>query len=126
VEDLQVKAGDQLLVPSKLETVMVSGSVLNPVAHTFTSKRKAKDYIMNSGGFAERAKKGKVYVLYANGTTAATKGGLFGRRFPKIEPGCEIIVPEKPEVDKAANASKWLAFTSTLAGLVTAIAIATR
>ena len=126
VEDLHVLGGDQLMVPSKLETVMVSGSVLNPVAHTFTTKKKAKDYIMNSGGFAQRAKKGKVYVLYANGTTAATKGGLFGRRFPKIEPGCEIIVPEKPEVDKAANASKWLAIASTLASMITAIAVATR
>ncbi len=126
VEDLQVKAGDQILIPSKLETVMVSGSVLSPVAHTFTDKKKLKDYIYRSGGFAQRAKKGKVYVLYANGTTQATKGGLFGRRFPKIEPGCEIIVPEKPEVDKAANAGKWLAFTSTLASLITALAIATR
>jgi protein involved in polysaccharide export with SLBB domain len=125
VEDLQVLGGDQLMIPSKLETVMVSGSVLNPVAHTFTRKMDAKDYIMRSGGFAQMAKKGKVYVLYANGTTSATKG-LFKRRFPKVEPGCEIIVPEKPEVDKAANASKWLAFTSTLASLITAIAVATR
>jgi hypothetical protein len=43
-----------------------------------------------------------------------------------VEPGCEIIVPEKPEVDKTAQASKWLAFTSTLASLITAIAVATR
>ncbi|WP_421919712.1 SLBB domain-containing protein [Marinifilum sp.] len=126
VEDLHVLNGDQLMVPSKLETVMVSGSVLNPVAHTYINKKKAKDYILGSGGFAQRAKKGKVYVLYANGTTAATKGGLLGRRFPRIEPGCEIIVPEKPEVDKAANASRWLAIASTLASLVTAIAVATR
>ncbi|MGQ1909297.1 SLBB domain-containing protein [Marinifilum sp. RC60d5] len=126
VEDLQLLAGDQLLIPSKLETVMVSGSVLNPVAHTFMKRKNAKDYIMNSGGFALRAKKGKVYVLYANGTTAATKSGLFGRRFPKVEPGCEIIVPEKPEVDKATQASKWLAIASTFATLITAIAVATR
>lgn len=126
VENLQVQAGDQILIPSKLETVMVSGSVLSPVAHTFTQKKKLKDYVNGSGGFADRAKKGKVYVLYANGTTQATKCGLFGRRFPKVEPGCEIIVPEKPEVDKAANAGKWLAFTSTLASLITALAIATR
>eukprot|EP01029_Cantina_marsupialis_P011874 TRINITY_DN26371_c0_g1_i1.p1 TRINITY_DN26371_c0_g1~~TRINITY_DN26371_c0_g1_i1.p1 ORF type:complete len:807 (-),score=129.99 TRINITY_DN26371_c0_g1_i1:1163-3583(-) len=126
VEDLQLKAGDQILIPSKLETVMVSGSVLSPVAHTFTDKKKLKDYIYGSGGFAERAKKGKVYVLYANGTTEATKCGLFGRRFPKVEPGCEIIVPEKPEVDKATQASKWLAIASTFATLITAIAVATR
>ena len=126
VDDLQVKAGDQILVPSQLETVIVSGSVLSPVAHTFTKKKKLKDYIYASGGFAQRAKKGKVYVLYANGTTQATKSGLFGRRFPKVEPGCEIIVPEKPQVDKATQASKWLALASTLATVITAIAVATR
>ena len=126
IEDLQVKAGDQILLPSKLETVMVSGSVLSPVAHTFTDKKKLKNYIYHSGGFAQRAKKGKVYVLYANGTTQATKCGLFGRRFPKVEPGCEIIVPEKPQVDKATQASKWLAIASTFAALITAIAVATR
>ncbi|BAX78646.1 SLBB domain-containing protein [Labilibaculum antarcticum] len=126
VQDLQLQGGDQILVPSKLETVMVSGSVLSPVAHTFTQQKKLKDYVNGSGGFSERAKKGKVYVLYANGTTQATKGGLFGRRFPKVEPGCEIIVPEKPEVDKAASASKWLAIASTLAALITAMAVATR
>ena len=125
VEDLNLMDGDQLMVPSKLQTVLVSGAVLSPVAHTYSERMDAKDYIMRSGGFAQRAKKGKVYVLYANGTTSATKG-LLGRRFPKVEPGCEIIVPEKPEVDKAANASKWLAFTSTLASLITAIAVATR
>jgi protein involved in polysaccharide export with SLBB domain len=126
VEDLQLLEGDQIFIPSKLETVMVSGSVLNPVAHTFSQRKKVKEYIRNSGGFAQRAKKGKVYVVYANGTTESTRGGLFGRRFPRVEPGCEIIVPEKPEVDKTAQASKWLAFTSTLASLITAIAVATR
>jgi len=126
VEDLQVKAGDQILVPSKLETVMVSGSVLSPVAHTFTRKKKLRDYVNGSGGFAQRAKKAKVYVLYANGTTQATRSGFFGRRYPKVEPGCEIIVPERPQVDKAGQASKWLAIASTFATLITAIAVATR
>lgn len=126
VEDLQLQAGDQVLVPAKMETVMVSGSVLSPVAHTFIKKKRLKDYVSRSGGFAQQAKKGKVYVVYANGTSESTRCGFLGRRYPKVEPGCEIIVPEKPEVDKAANASKWLAFTSTLASLITAIAIATR
>eukprot|EP01029_Cantina_marsupialis_P016358 TRINITY_DN363_c1_g1_i1.p1 TRINITY_DN363_c1_g1~~TRINITY_DN363_c1_g1_i1.p1 ORF type:complete len:813 (-),score=98.51 TRINITY_DN363_c1_g1_i1:6621-9059(-) len=126
VADLHLLPGDQINVPSQLETVMVSGAVLNPVGHTYRKKESAKDYIMSSGGFAQNAKKGKVYVLYANGTTKATRGGLFGRRYPKVAPGCEIIVPEKPQVDKAAQASKWLAIASTLASMITAIAVATR
>jgi protein involved in polysaccharide export with SLBB domain len=126
VEDLQVMSGDQIFIPSKLETVMVSGAVLNPVALTYIEGKSLKKYIRNGGGFSQNAKKGNVYVVYANGTSEATRSGLFGRNFPRIEPGCEIIVPEKPEVDKAARASKWLAFASTIAALITAIGVATR
>ena len=125
-KDIYVADGDQILVPSRLQTVKVSGAVLNPVGLTYSSKLRLRKYINQSGGFSNKAKKGKIYVLYANGTTAATKGGLFGRSYPKLEPGCEIVVPRKPEVDKTAKAAKWLAFTSTLASLVTAIAIALR
>ncbi len=124
INDLRLKDGDQLNIPCLLQTVTVSGAVLNPVGHTYTKKQSAKDYIMASGGFAQNAKKGKVYVVYANGTTATTKRYIFGRSYPKVEPGCEIIIPRKPEIDKAANASKWLAFTTAFVSLITAVAIA--
>ncbi len=124
VNDLILKDGDQLNIPTLLQTIMVSGAVLNPVGHTYTKKNSAKEYIMNSGGFAQNAKRGKVYVIYANGKTAATKRFLFFRSYPKIEPGCKIIVPRKPEIDRSGNTSKWLAFTSAFASLITALAIA--
>jgi protein involved in polysaccharide export with SLBB domain len=123
-EDLQLSGGDQLLIPSILETVVVSGSVLRPVAHTFIKDRKLKGYIERSGGFSLRAQKKKVYVLYANGTTQATRKGLFGRRFPKIKPGCEIIVPDKPKRDRSADAGKWLGISTVLVGMFTALSIA--
>ena len=126
VEDLQMKDGDQLLIPEQMQTVKVSGAVLSPVAHTFKNRRKLKEYIMASGGFSQMAKKSKVYVLYANGTAESTKSGLFGRRYPKVVPGCEIIVPEKPQVDKTAQAGKWLGISSALVSMFTAISIATR
>jgi protein involved in polysaccharide export with SLBB domain len=122
--DLEVREGDQIFIPSKLETVMVSGAVLSPVAHTYETKKSLKDYVYGSGGFAQQAKKGKVYVLYANGTTSATKTGFFVRHYPKVEPGCEIIVPKKPDIDKTTQASKWLAIASTFATLIMAIAVA--
>lgn len=37
----------------------------------------------------------RAYVVYMNGQVATTRGSLFGRRYPKIEPGAEIIVPFK-------------------------------
>jgi protein involved in polysaccharide export with SLBB domain len=123
-KDIFVEDGDQILIPSRMQTVKVSGAVLSPVALTCRKGLRLKNYINQSGGFADDAKKSKTYVLYSNGTTSATKGVLFWRKYPKIEPGCEIIVPAKPEVDKAAAASKWLALATTFTSLVTAVAIA--
>ncbi|RZT96504.1 protein involved in polysaccharide export with SLBB domain [Ancylomarina subtilis] len=124
VDDLQLQDGDQLLIPEKMQTVKVSGAVLSPVALTFKEKKSLRKYIRSSGGFAQSAKKSKVYVLYANGTAESTRGSIFGRRYPKVKPGCEIIVPEKPEVDKTAQAGKWLGITSAVVSMFTAISIA--
>ncbi|WP_195715314.1 SLBB domain-containing protein [Ancylomarina sp. 16SWW S1-10-2] len=126
VEDLQLQDGDQLLVPEQMQTVKVSGAVLSPVAHTFKSKMKFKKYIQASGGFSQSAKKSKSYVLYANGTAESTKGGLFGRRYPKLRPGCEVIVPEKPEFNKAAKTGMWVSISTALVSMFTAIAITVR
>jgi protein involved in polysaccharide export with SLBB domain len=124
VEDLHLKDGDQLFIPEQMQTVKVSGAVLSPVALTFKDRKSLKKYIQSSGGFAQSAKKSKVYVLYANGTAESTRGSIFGRRYPKVAPGCEIIVPEKPQVDKTAQAGKWLGFTSVIVSMFTAISIA--
>lgn len=128
LHDLRLQDGDRLLIPSELGTVKVSGSVLNPVLHAFSENTSAKNYINQSGGFSQYAKKNKAYVLYANGV-AKTKRGFLFKRFPKIEPGCEIIVPKKPvlsEAERTERTSKWLAITSTLAGLITTISVVSR
>ena len=72
-------------------TVTISGAVLYPCTVTYVEGLKLKDYIYRGGGYAQRAKK-RPFVIYANGLPAAKQGG----RWPKIEPGCEIVVPSKP------------------------------
>ncbi len=126
IEDLQLQDGDQLFIPEELQTLKVSGAVLNPVALTFENNKNLKKYVRSSGGFSQNAKKGKVYVVYANGTAESTRGGLLWRRYPHLRPGCEIVVPEKPEVDRASQASKWVAITSAIVSMFTAIAIAAK
>ncbi len=119
--DLFIEDGDQLYIPKIMQTVSVSGAVLNPVALTFDKKISLKKYINKSGGFGVEAKKNKVYVLYANGTAEATKGG-FIRKYPRIEPGCQIIVPEKPMIDRSSNAQKWIGIAGGITGIATSIA----
>ena len=117
--DLLLQPGDVINVPRQLQTVKVSGNVMNPLALTYEKNIKLRRYIDRAGGYDDRAKKSRTYVVYPNGTTASTRGFIF-RKIPKITPGAEIIVPKKPE--KADNTMKWIAIASALGTMATAIA----
>ena len=117
--DIVLRAGDHLHIPNLNSTVKISGAVMYPNAITYDKNKKLKSYIENAGGYAHRAKKKKVYILYMNGMIATRKH----MRNPKIEPGCEIIVPMKT----TRKGFGWAEFMSTatsttsLAAMVTAI-----
>lgn len=89
-EDIILYEGDVLHVPIMNNVVKISGGVMSPNAMAYRENMTVQDYIDNAGGFIKRAWRNKVYVVYMNNTIS--KG-----RSPKIEPGCEIIVPIKPE-----------------------------
>lgn len=110
--DVEMKEGDRLVVPEFNNTVKISGTVLFPNTVAFTEgKTNYKWYVNQAGGFGDRAKKRKAYIVYQNGTTCkATKG--------KIEPGCEVIVPTKVKRDNAA-VMQWLSMSTSMASLAT-------
>lgn len=120
--DLLLFPGDILHIPQQLQTVQVSGNVMNAVALTFEEGKSIKQYVNNSGGFANRSKKANIYVRYPNGITASTSSFLGIKRYPEIVPGCEIIVPAKPEKN-AWSAAQWLSIGSGLASLAVSFAI---
>lgn len=95
--DLILENGDQLIVPSTKETIKTEGQVLVPTMVRYDDNLTALDYINRSGGFAPNAKRGRTYVIYANGDIAATKNFLFFRTYPKIKPGAVILVPQRPD-----------------------------
>ncbi|HEY5591044.1 MAG TPA: capsule biosynthesis protein, partial [Paludibacter sp.] len=106
-------------IPRELQTVKVSGNVMNPLALTYEKRLSLSRYIDRAGGYDDRAKKSRTYVIYPNGTTASTKGFIF-RRSPRITPGAEIIVPKKSV--KVDNSMKWISIASALASMATAVA----
>ena len=118
--DLLLKPGDIINIPNELQTVKVSGGVMNPLALTYKKRYSLTKYIDMAGGYDDRAIKKRIYVIYPNGTTASTHGLIF-RKFPGITPGAEIIVPLKPE-HKTDNTMKWISIASTFASLATAVA----
>ncbi len=95
--DMILKDGDIVTIPSIKETVKVEGEVLVPSLIRYDTSNNLKDYINSSGGFAENARRGKTYVVYLNGSIAATKRFLFFKSYPKLEAGALVIVPRRPD-----------------------------
>ena len=114
--DMYLREGDQLLIPSKRQTVKVSGMVLKPSLVQYKEGLSLRKYIFKSGGFADTAKKTKIYVSYANGDIETVKRFLFIKRYPKLAPGATIFVPAKPVNEKMSTA-ELLGITTSIATL---------
>jgi len=95
--DLILQEGDVLIIPKELQTVRITGKVLYPIVTRFDKNQRFKKYISSAGGYNAEAKKSHSYVIYANGTVNQTKKVFFFNNYPKIEPGAEIVVPQKAE-----------------------------
>lgn len=119
LENLVLEDGDKLVVPKFNNTVTISGAVLYPCTVTFVKGQKIRDYIARGGGYAARAKK-RPFVIYANGLPDAKRGG----RWPKIEPGCEIVVPSKPPKGTGMSAAEIMSLatsTVSMGAMITSI-----
>ncbi|HET8572930.1 MAG TPA: SLBB domain-containing protein [Edaphocola sp.] len=113
--DLILQDGDAINIPGLKQTVKVSGSVLSPNAVVYNSGR-LKYYINRSGGFTENALKRKSFVIYANGSQKGTRGFLFFRSYPHVEPGAEIFVPEKAPKEPMSTQG-WISLSTSMASL---------
>jgi protein involved in polysaccharide export with SLBB domain len=88
--DIVLRPGDVLKVPQYNNTITINGAVLLPSVVTYNNKYKWRDYIAQAGGFKKRAWKRRTYVILMNGNVYSKSHKDF-----RIEPGCQIIVPEK-------------------------------
>lgn len=114
--DLVLREGDQLIIPEYLNTVKISGNVMFPNTVVYNPDMTVKDYVQMAGGYGFRSKKNKSYVIYLNGTIQ--KASQNSKNV--IEPGCEIVVPEKRKRD--SNINNVLGIATTAATLGTTIA----
>jgi protein involved in polysaccharide export with SLBB domain len=115
--DLVLREGDVLYVPEYENTVKINGGVMYPNTVLYKKGMK-KDYYVNlAGGYANRAKKSKCYVIYMNGTLSR----LRNKTANHIEPGCEIVVPVKAERRKTSTA-EILSMSSTSASMAAVVA----
>ncbi len=105
--DYILKPGDVITIPKNTNVVSISGAIgyknvnqdENIVNSPLHRSRRAQFYIKKyGGGYDERAKRKKVYVISSNGMV---KESIFGGLIkPKIDPGDKIVVEYKPEKQK--------------------------
>ena len=113
--DLVLREGDKVIVPEYNGTVRISGNVMYPNTVAYEKGKRPAWYIDQAGGFGNRAKKGNTYIIYMNGTVARVGHNA------KIRPGCEIVVPTKPE-SSGKGLAQWLSIGTSVASIATMVA----
>ncbi|MFE3871968.1 SLBB domain-containing protein [Flavobacterium sp. ZS1P70] len=108
--------GDEIEVAAFNEGVKVTGNVLLTSEIPY-DRGKGLGYYLNAvGGVDNKGWKKKSYIIYPNGKAAVTHSFLFIRNYPKVTPGSQIIVPEKPEVKKMST-GEFVSIAGVLASL---------
>lgn len=111
--DIILREGDVVVVPEYNNTVRINGAVMQPNVVSYKQEKDVKYYIGQAGGYNQVAKKNKKYIIYMNGQIAAVKR----RGKTLVEPGCEIIVPNKRQ--RQANWGNVLASLSAVTSIGT-------
>lgn len=114
--DITLRDGDRLIIPQYSNTVKVNGEVMYANTVAYNSGKRLQYYVNQAGGYNENANKSNVYIVYMNGTVS--KANRWSRKV--VEPGCEIVVPQKTEKE-GMSASEILSLSSTAASLATVV-----
>ena len=120
-DDLVLRDGDVLYIPQQQSTVKVSGSVTYPNSVTYTKGMDIRDCLSQAGGYNDIARKYPI-VIYMNGKVATTQRKMiFFKRYPKVEPGCEIVVPAKTQRDRRASLAEIMSVGSSVTSMAAMI-----
>jgi protein involved in polysaccharide export with SLBB domain len=95
--DIEMRAGDTLVIPKRPNFVMVSGQVYNPTAISYVPGREVGWYLRKAGGATPYGNKKQIYVLRADGSVVAHESSWIGGNVTslRLRPGDSIFVPEK-------------------------------
>jgi protein involved in polysaccharide export with SLBB domain len=102
--DIEMRAGDQIIIPKLPNFVAVEGQVNSPSAVTFTPGKQAKWYLARTGGVAGFGDFKKIFIVRADGSVVGSSGhSMFsgGVTSTVMQPGDTIVVPEKIISDNA-------------------------
>lgn len=115
--DLVLRENDRLYIPRHVSTVKINGAVMYPNTVVYRPGEKLSYYINQAGGYANKARKSRAYVVYLNGEVSRLKG----RTARLIEPGCEIVIPTKEE-RKRMSTGEAISLGTSMASLAAMVA----
>ncbi len=119
--DLVLRDKDEIVIPKMDNRVKISGGVLRPTNIVYREGLSIGECISAAGGISEYARRGRAYVIYANGKSKRTMYfGLF-RINPNIKPGSEIVLPET-DVKKDKPLTSIIQFTTIIAQIGSVLA----
>ena len=95
--DIELRAGDSLVIPKRPNFVMVSGQVYNPIAISYVPGRDVDWYLRKAGGATPYGNKKYIYVLRADGSIVPHGSIWTGNNLMnlRLRPGDSVFVPEK-------------------------------
>jgi protein involved in polysaccharide export with SLBB domain len=95
--DVEIRAGDTLVVPKRPSYVMVTGQVFNPTAVSFHPGKSANWYLGQSGGPTQLGNKKGIFVIRADGTVIGSRRGIWSGESlsASLQPGDTVVVPER-------------------------------
>jgi protein involved in polysaccharide export with SLBB domain len=120
-QDLVLRDKDEIVIPKTDNRVKISGGVLRPTNIVYRDGLSIRDCISAAGGVSEYARRGRAYVIYANGKSKRTRHfGVF-RVNPTIKPGAEVVLPET-DVKKEKAITSIIQFTTIIAQIGSVLA----
>jgi polysaccharide export outer membrane protein len=125
-DDIELRAGDSLVIPKQPGEVVVVGQVYNSNALTYTPGRNAGWYLAHAGGATRLADKGAIFIVRADGSVSSGKQGLWSGSVlsETMGPGDSIVVPERPVLGSSTLKNVLsVAQIASSAALVAAVAI---
>ncbi|MFP5206114.1 MAG: SLBB domain-containing protein [Acidobacteriota bacterium] len=125
--DIEVRAGDTLIVPKRPDFVLVAGQVYDATAISYRPGKDAGWYLRQAGGATRTGDKRAIFILRADGSVVGDERstifdqGVLGVR---MHPGDSIVVPDKviggsqlwKNIIGAAQIASSVAITGALTG----------
>ena len=126
LKKVQVKDGDELIIPEKSNNVYVFGEISSEGSVLFSPNKNVEYFVDKSGGFKKFADINSIYLLYPNGESVRYKAkrNIFEsqpRSDIEIYPGSIIFVPRKLD-ESTSRRLATQAYVSILGNLGIALA----